>query len=107
VASTFNRPAYSLRGSCVYRIRQIITERRAGSLRVAFSHLLLQVNSPHFSMREALPGNYIGRALLWRAFLLRGACGPRARARRARARRARAKIHILVCDVFNLAILDH
>jgi hypothetical protein len=35
-------------------------------------------------MREALPGDYIGRVLLWRAFLLRRACGPRARARRAR-----------------------
>jgi hypothetical protein len=41
VASVFDRPAYSLRGSYVYGVRQTIIERRAGSLRMAFSHLLL------------------------------------------------------------------
>src|SRR5450432_1394758 len=51
---------------------------------MAASHLLLQANSPHFSMRDALPGNRVGRVLLSRAFLLRGAWDPRARARRAR-----------------------
>jgi hypothetical protein len=73
-----------MRGSCAHGVRHTITERRVSSLRMAASHLLLQVNSPHFSMREALPGDRIGRVFLSRALLLREACGPRARARRAR-----------------------
>jgi hypothetical protein len=64
VASALDRPAYSLRGSCVYGVRQIIAERRAGSLRMAASYLLLQASSPHFSIREAPPGDYMGRVLL-------------------------------------------
>jgi hypothetical protein len=84
VASALDKSAYSMRGSCTYGVRQTIAERRAGSLRMAASHLLLQANSPHLSMREALPGDGVGRVFLSRAFLLREACGPRTRARRAR-----------------------
>jgi hypothetical protein len=73
-----------MRGSCTHGVRQIITERRAGSLRIAASHLLFQANSPHLSIREALFGEGIDRVFLSRAFLLRKACGPRARARRVR-----------------------
>jgi hypothetical protein len=84
MASALDKSAYNMRGSCAYRVRQTITERRAGSLRIAAFHLLLQANSPHLSMREALPGDGIGRVFLSRAFLLREACGPRTRARRTR-----------------------
>jgi hypothetical protein len=84
VASAFARPAYSLRGSCAHGVRQTIAERRAGSLRMAASHLPFQVNSPHLSMRKALPGDGVGRVFLSRGFLLREVCGPRTRARRAR-----------------------
>jgi hypothetical protein len=76
VVSAFDKPAYSMRGSCAHGVHQTITERRAGSLRIAASHLLLQANSPHLSMRKALPGDGIGRVFLSRGFLLREVCGP-------------------------------
>jgi hypothetical protein len=40
VASAFNKPMYSMRGSCAYKVRYIIIERRANNLRIAVFYLL-------------------------------------------------------------------
>jgi hypothetical protein len=40
VASAFDKPTYSLQGSCAHRVRQTIAKRLAGSLRIAASYLL-------------------------------------------------------------------
>src|SRR5271170_8125520 len=66
VAWAFDRPSYSLRGSCSHGVFQTVAGRLLGSIPIAFSHLLRQASIPHLAMRGASPSaEGVVSARLW------------------------------------------